>query len=175
MIIGIGFLINLNNKIILKNTQILYEIKQEEAIDSIPNTLVVINNTEYNLEAPTKIILNNTFSHDSLVVKFEYMPDEFTHTHAAFVIADFFFENHYVVYMSKYLEGHRINMVLVHELIHIDQFESGDLQQHNFYTGIYIYKGDTINNDTLEHDERPFEIDAMNREEGVYYSLFDSL
>ena len=140
-----------------------------------PEMPVVINNTDYNLIPATKLMLIEVLNRDSVFIKFEYMPENYMLTHAAFIIEDFFFKNHYAIYLTKNLKGSHLGVVIGHELVHLDQYESGDLKQLNFYEGIYIYKGDTIYNNFIEHDERPYEIDAMEREEETYYQIFKSL
>ena len=164
VIILISFLISINNSITQKNDPIYSH-----------ESVIIINNTDYNLEPPIKLMLSDVLCIDSVSIKFEYMDDINATKYAAFIIEDFFFKHHYVIFMSRHLNGSKLGVVLGHELVHLDQFETGDLIQLNFYTGIYIYKGDTINNNIIEHDDRPYEIDAMEREEETYFKIFKSL
>jgi len=163
-IILISFLISINNSIIKK-----------DVTDYSSESITIINNTQYNLEPPVKLMLSDVLCIDSVSIKFEYMDDVYAEKYGAFIVEDFFFKHHYAIFISRYLAGHKLGIVLGHELVHLDQFESGDLRQLNFYSGIYIYKGDTINNNIIEHDDRPQEIDAMEREESTYYRIFKSL
>ena len=164
MIILISFLISINTKI-------------EKKLNPIYSTesIIIINETDYNLEEPIKLMLKDVLCLDSISIKIEYMPDKYSTEYAAFIVEDFFFKHHYAIFMSRYLKGHKIGLILAHELIHLEQFESGDLIQYNFYGGIFIYKGDTINTNLIEHDHRAYEMDAMNREEETYFRIFKSL
>ena len=164
MVILIGYFISINNSITKK-------LKPEYSQESI----VLINNTQYNLEPPVKLMLSEVLCIDSVSIKFEYMDGIYAEKYAAFIIEDFFFKHHYAIFLSRHLRGSKLGVVLAHELVHLDQFEKGDLQQLNFYTGMYIYKGDTIDTNIIEHDDRAFEIDALNREEETYFRIFESL
>ncbi len=168
MIILIGFIININNKILKKTNP-------QKIIVDTPKTLVIINNTDYNIEQPTKIILNDILCRDSLAIKFEYMDEKYRQKYSAFVIEDIFFKNQYIIYITPYLKGHKLGITLAHELIHVDQFESGNLKQYNLYKGIYIFNSDTINTNIVKYNDRPYEIDAMNREEELYFRTFKFL
>ena len=164
MILLIGYLISLNSN-----------ITQKINLDYSEESIIIVNNTDYNLEPPVKLMLSEVLCIDSVSITFEYMQDEYAERFAAYIIEDFFFKHHYAIFISKNLKGHKLGVTLGHELIHLKQFESGDLIQLSFSDGFYIYKGDTINTNYVAHDDRPYEIDALEKEEETYYRIFKSL
>lgn len=146
----------------------------EKRSKEIPETLVVINDTKYDVELESKLILNKIFDYDSLYVRITYMPEPAYIDNialGAYIVKSPLFENQYVVYMSKDLKISQIDLVLSHELYHLDQYEKGDLEIINVFSGLYRYKQDTILLGLIPYYERPFEKDAYAIEDSIWNEL----
>lgn len=143
----------------------------------IPNTVVVQNNTNYDIETTAKITIYNIFSIDSIFVKFDYMPTEIFiegRKIGAYIFKNPFFDNQYVVFMSRDIKKYQKDIIIIHEMIHLNQYEIKELKFYDPIMGIFIYKEDTINMNTISYFDRPFEKDAYNMEDSIY-NLMDSI
>jgi hypothetical protein len=107
-VILMSFLILVTYYISLTN-QTTKILKDETDFPEIP---VVINNTDYNLIPATKLMLSEVLNRDSVFIIFEFMPDNYMLTHSAFIIEDFFFKNHYAIYLTKNLATNGALVVL---------------------------------------------------------------
>lgn len=71
--------------------------------------------------------------------------------------------NHYVLYAR---EGALSQYVLCHELIHLHQYDRGDLKISEDFTKIY-WKGDIFNN-SIQYDQREWEIEAFSKQNKLW-------
>lgn len=140
----------------------------------IPKTVRVFNNTEYDVEFKTKLIINKILGHDSIFIKFDYMIEPVYINEirvSAHVVKNPMFENQYMVYITKNLKPYHEDIVLSHELQHIHQFEISDLEILDVFMGSYRYKEDTLMFGLLPYKDRPEEIDAYAKEDSIYNQL----
>ena len=152
----------------------LFYLKKTVVSKEIPETVYVINETEYDVSLKTKLIINKIFSHDSIYIKFDYMNEPLYIEGieiAAHVVKNPMFENQYLVLMSKKVKPYHEDIILAHELTHVNQFEILDLEYINVFMGIYKYKDDTININEVSYKNRPDEIDAYTMEDSVFNEL----
>lgn len=152
--------------------------KHNEKNKPIPETVIIHNNTDYDIDLTSKVTLFNIFEHDSIYVKFEYMEEEtFIEGNklGAYVIKNPFFKNQYVIYMSKDIKIYQESIIIIHEMIHINQYETEKLIMLNPMYGLCAYDGDTISLMHTPYFERPFELDAYNTEDSIYNEVFKIL
>lgn len=152
----------------------LYYLKKSLRPKEIPETVHIINETKYDVDFKTKLIINRIFGYDSIYIKYDYMIEpKFIDGNevTAHVIKDPMFDNHYIIYMSKKIKKYNEDIVLSHELIHIDQYEKNDLEMINVFNWTFRYKDDTISLIMTPYNQRLFEIDAYNLEDSVYNQL----
>lgn len=71
--------------------------------------------------------------------------------------------NHYVLYMR---EGVISQYVLCHELIHLQQYDRGDLKINEDFTKIY-WKGEVFDN-SIQYDQREWEIEAFSKQSKLW-------
>lgn len=138
------------------------------------DNLHIENNTHYNIEDKTKIILTNFFCIDSIYIKYEYMDEQLYIDKtkiSAYVVKNAFFDNQYLIYVSKTLKPYYEDIMICHELIHIYQFETNQLVVVNLINSIYLYNDDTLDLHNIPYLSRQFEIDAYNMEDSIYNEL----
>lgn len=143
-----------------------------------PKSLVVLNYTHYEIDTLTKTILYNVLGYDRVLVEFKYMPDELiygAYILKGHIVKDLEHSHSYTVYVSKYLREIEFIPFITHELIHLDQFETGELIQPSVFTNYMIYKGDTINLLQTSYQNRDYEINAFERENEVFLALKELL
>jgi hypothetical protein len=83
----------------------------------------------------------------------------------AFIIGQ---NNQYIIYVDD-LSRHESLTVLSHELIHLEQYSSGRLirmEQH-----FIMFNGEVFNVDNVPYKERPWEIEAFNKEKDLRTKL----
>lgn len=152
----------------------IYYGKNEHEFKKISKNIYIENNTDYDIEFKTKLILNSILHIDSVFIKYEYMDEpRFIDGHkvGAYVVKNKFFDNQYNISLSKTLKLYHVDIIIAHELIHVQQHESFDLEIISRNLGIYIYKGDTIDTYFVPYLSRGYEIDAYEREDSVYNKL----
>jgi hypothetical protein len=140
----------------------------------IPNTVYVFNETKYDVEFKTKLIINKIFELDSIYIKYGYMIEPLYINGieiSAHVVKNPMFEKQYMVFMSKKLKPYHEDIVISHELQHINQFESNDLEILDVFMGIYRYKQDTLEFTLTNYSERPEEKEAYAMEDSIYNQL----
>ena len=76
-----------------------------------------------------------------------------------------------MIMLSQNIRPSEMKGVLLHEAVHIIQYETKDLIIHDFMKHIYIYRGDTLNLNEIEYVNRPFERDAYQMQEQLYVKL----
>jgi hypothetical protein len=74
----------------------------------------------------------------------------------------------YFIYLKKRLLG--VNKIIVHELIHIQQYERQELVRINPHT--VNYKGNEFNLNKIDYLQRPFEVDAHAEDSRIVNKYF---
>ena len=138
----------------------------------VPETIEIINFTTIkNIEPIVKLLAYKVFEFDKIRIRLNYLP-------AIFNSGDFDYwgvaqkmidgPQSYQIFLKKNLTQSSLRGVLAHEFVHIDQYNSGDLQ----VTGAeYIWKGESGNMYDVEYKRRPFELDAGKRSRQVLKDL----
>lgn len=139
----------------------------------IPKTIFIDNNTNYNINNFSKIIINKVLCIDTLLVHISYMPEEFEYRGnlKAFVIKIDEFNYSYSIFLSRTLNKNIVERVISHEFAHIEQFEKKHLKQIDIHNGIYRYYGFIFDTKLIPYNFRPFEIDAFIREDEILIEL----
>lgn len=63
-------------------------------------------------------------------------------------------------------------LVIAHEIIHIKQYSSSDLIYED---GILIWKGEEMDINSINYEERPWEMEAFFNESKLFSSIYDKL
>lgn len=152
----------------------LYFLKKYFPNKNFSKNIYVLNDTKYDVELKTKIILNKIFKYDSMYVKYVYLNEELLFGNmkiSAFIVKNPMFNNQYLIYMSKDIKSYHEDIIISHELLHLKQYENCDLELINPFIGLYKYFNDTLNLNYIPYNKRPFEIDAYNSEDTIYQQL----
>jgi len=138
----------------------------------VPETIEVINFTELkNIETITKALAYKIFEFDEIRIRLNYLPDIFSTGDIDLlgVVQRVVFEAHsYQIFFNKNLNQDILRKILSHEFVHIDQYESGDLQ---IVKTEYIWKGKPGSMLDVKYKYRPFEIDARRRQWAIMKDL----
>jgi hypothetical protein len=138
-------------------------------------TMVVKNYTEYKgFDTTTYVVCSELFAYDTLNVNLFY-------SHAGMTIHDMplygfilqipYKPHTYNIYISR--DAANAEEVLIHELIHLRQYEDGDLIIAS--PSFAIYKGDTIYYKKVPYENRKYEKDAYRETEQVRKNLYHLL
>ena len=73
-------------------------------------------------------------------------------------------KDHYVLYVKESISG--LQYVLCHEMIHLQQYDRGDLQMSSDFRTV-IWKGETFNNSS-EYLEREWEEEAFDQQNKLW-------
>ena len=76
--------------------------------------------------------------------------------------------NQYIIYVDD-LSRHESLTILSHELIHLEQYSSGRLIRMEDH--FIMFNGEVFNVDNVPYKDRPWEIDAFNKEKGLRTKL----
>lgn len=135
-----------------------------------PNTMIVNNHTDYRrADTLAMIVLNKIYVYDIMTVNIYYMNSDMGNDKfdvAGFIQKNPYKQHDYNIFIKKKTLPVSIKKFLSHELIHLNQMESGDLIQLQDNTKI-IYKGDTISFFDVPYDKRPYEIEALTKEDKI--------
>ncbi|MFW5847334.1 MAG: hypothetical protein ACOCVF_00245 [bacterium] len=176
IIIGIGII--LSGLIIFAIYQ-HKKTKEKQVIEKtfeFPKTISVNNTTEFKIDTMLMVVTNKMFKYDTINIDVFYITtklisNEFIiHAH---IIKHYFMPHSYILYLNKNLNRTQIHEVVMHELIHLDQYESGDLiisEDGKFF----IYKGKKIKMNSVSYYNRPYEKEAFANTQRLlneYYSI----
>ena len=152
----------------------LFQKKREINEYVYPETLIVNNYTNHDdIDIYAKIILNKIFMYDTMYVAIYDNPLKFSTENliiAAFIRKITFMPHTYIIYVKKGSLPTSTKEILSHELIHLHQMEIGDLIQLKDKSKI-LYKGDTIVFKNIPYNDRPFEIDAISKQDKIKKQL----
>jgi hypothetical protein len=155
---------------------IIIEAHREKNVNHFifPDSIKIANHTaQKRADTVAMIIANRIFRFDTIKIGIVYLQREFIDGETefiGFVQKNPFKPHEYLIYLKKGLLPIPINKILSHEMIHIEQMETGDLIPIPLQPKM-VYKGDTIVFADVPYDKRPFEIDAYMRETGIKKSL----
>ncbi|MHA2183076.1 MAG: hypothetical protein ACXAAH_16785, partial [Promethearchaeota archaeon] len=142
---------------------------------------LVVNATHYNIDTLTRVILSNIYKMDSVNILIAYMPivlESYELERNMFLIGYLvpnpYKEKSYFIFLSRFINSNNdLLFIMSHEMVHANQYYSGDLIM--LTQEIYIYKGDTINALNIPYTERQYERDAYREENQVIKKLHDLL
>jgi len=148
---------------------------REEAVLTFPDTVVVNNATDKDVDKIVKALAYNVLGYDTIDILIAKVPPHLENIDnidiRAFIVKSIFADNVYTIYLSETLKPSEYKKVLSHEFIHVDQFQKGDLIQMGLRTDGIIYKGDTIFYKETDYDRRPHELDAYKKQGRIYNEL----
>lgn len=123
---------------------------------------IVMNHTDFKYaDTITLYVLENQLHLDSVKLDIHYIVRKDMNVDA-FILKNAFTPHNYIIYIRKDVSPFKINEIISHELIHLDQSEKGDLIDNA--NGKYVvYKNDTIYFKDVIYDKRLYEKDAFDR------------
>ena len=146
---------------------------REEIIIDVPATIVVENNTRFDVTNLIHAISHELFGLDTLKIDIYDLPTNLEKmgelSLQAYVAKNPHEDHSYMIYLSRNIRG-SIKNVIIHELIHIKQMEDGELVQFPPGIKFVIWKGDTINFER-DYSIRPYEIEAYSHSKKVSVGL----
>lgn len=156
---------------------VVHKVLPEKKI-ALPNTIVVKNHTEYeDFNWLTKLIVNKGFGYDNVTIEYHYIPFKYESSPKdfyklnGFIIKNISRDNHYFIFVSRFLNEVDHIKFLCHELFHLHQFESGRLIPLDVI-GVDVIYDDTIYcGHVIPYALRPYEIDAFDSENATYRKI----
>lgn len=154
---------------------IIINVRREKRINHFvfPSTMIVNNHTSHKqADTLAMVILNKIYGYDTIKLDIVYSPRNLTtkeYEILGFIQKNSFEAHTYMIFIKKGTLPIPINRFLSHELIHLHQMEIGDLIQID-ETKI-VYQGDTIYFSNVPYDERPYEKDAISKENDIRKEL----
>lgn len=138
---------------------------------TFPDTVIVNNNTEFEIDTTVKVLVNKILNYDSITIYIFYLNKEMIYDDfeiMGYIEPTAYNNREYLLFINKQAE--QINMLLSHEFVHLDQYMKKELIL-NRNLQVAIYKGDTINLLKMPYKSRPFEQDAYNRQYQILKQL----
>lgn len=150
--------------------------KKEMKKFTFPKEIVVFNNTKYKgIDTMAMVVLNKIMKFDSIHMNIYSIRDGLFDTGdieiLAYVEKNQFKLHEYNLYIAKKLSGVSVEKIISHEMLHVQQIESGKLIQSDFFKLFSIYNNDTIYYAKIPYNLRAFEIDAFAIEGNVSNEL----
>lgn len=140
--------------------------------------VTILNKTVLPVEKIVKTAIVDVVGYDSLYIEVLPLPEsERNHgslTLNAYIVKSQVYKKTYTIYISEYLVPTELKSVLLHEIIHIIQYEEGMLTS-NQKDRYHIYKKDTIYTDLVPYQLRLYEIDADRLKEHLYIAVDTAL
>lgn len=152
IIIGAFFNINLFKKI----------SKEKRTYESFnfPSTIVLKNYTDIdNIDFYIKLILHKILEIDTVNITFFYT---YSKNEYLGFIKKAPGEKNYIIFLSRKITPIEIEIVLAHELVHLDQMERGDF--FDLPGNIVLWQGKFLNLKYIDYYLRPYEIEAFKKE-----------
>ena len=138
---------------------------------TFPKSVVVTNMTSMPKVDTIALVLSHLiFKFDTIEVKVYNMPRNFNRGEVEYygIVQQLPFGRHkYIIFLNPEMGLSKIKLTMCHEFVHIHQYERGDLELN---VNSYIWKGDTIV-PSMKYDERPFEVEAFNKQKSIYKQL----
>jgi len=149
----------------------VFEARKEKNINQFefPSTLIVKNHTtQKGADTLAMLILNRIFDYDTIKLDIVYIPKNLNNLEfniVGFIQKNQFKSHTYMIFIKKGILPVSIKNFLSHELVHLHQMEIGDLIQID-ETKI-VYQNDTIYFSEVPYNQRPYEIDAISKENEI--------
>lgn len=156
--------------------KIITTTKRDPIISEFPESLIVGTTSEepyVNLIAKT--LAYKVLDMDTIKLMIVDMPLNMKENYSAFVVAGPSLHSYVIFLSSEVRSQSEIRRVLSHEFAHIQQYESGDLITIDIETGIYVWKGDTIDFTNIPYKDRGFEKEAYRAENAIRKELYSIL
>lgn len=139
--------------------------KKEINSFNFPSTLNVVNHTnnEY-ADIISKVILESILKIDTITIKIFTLRnyyDNDTYEFKGMLVKNVIADHNYSVFLKDNLSHHEIIEVLSHEFVHLEQMERGDLEI--ILNEGYIWKGKKYFYKDVKYEDRPYEIEAINK------------
>lgn len=138
---------------------------------TFPDTVIVNNNTELEIDTVVKVIINKILKQDSIIIHIFYLNKQMIYDDfeiMGYIEPTSYNNKEYLLFINRQVE--QINILLSHEFVHLDQYMKNELKL-NRDLQVAIYKGDTINLHKVPYKLRPFEQDAYNRQYQILKQL----
>jgi hypothetical protein len=151
-----------------------FKDKKVKRVHEFPSTIEVINTTKHDVDTITKILLNKVMGYDTMKIIIAYIPPSLRFANYdiyAFIKKHDHEDKTYFIYLSHTLESYLYKDVMAHELIHIEQFEKGNLSILD--NDFFIFKNDTFSYKKITYTRRPHEIEALSKQK-TYINLLKS-
>lgn len=131
---------------------------------TFPTTLIVNNYTQNRMaDTITMATLNKVMLCDTMLINIFKMPSIFNngleYVIVAFIVKVPFKENMYTIFMVDKTHIESIKTALTHELVHLQQMESGRLKIIDNVGYIWL-GGDTVKYSEVKYEDRPYEMEA---------------
>ena len=141
------------------------EFKNYETIP--PRSFSIENNTIYPINDLLTTILSDLLEFDTLSVIIQPMPLSMQYRNSnyntrAILYKNRYYEHAYLLLLATDIKPDEMERTLLHEAVHIVQYESGLLRIIDFENYIYVYNNDTIDPRIVDYKNRPYENDAFN-------------
>lgn len=139
-----------------------------------PESISVTNGTGYRADTIAMVLAHKIFNFDTLDIRIFYLPDHISDGDIEFygIAQQLPFGDHkYLILLGKNMSLSKVKLVMSHEFVHIDQYESGRLEISGKN---YIWEGDP---GVFEgYDTRaPFEVEAFTSQAQIKRELNRSL
>lgn len=135
-------------------------------------TIEVINGTDYDVDTTLLTIADKIMELDTLTIRVYY--STITMEKDGIIVNNFAVKNilphDYTINIGRNANAGLIRKVLAHEMVHIKQYEKGDLIEVE-KGKILEYKGKTIDLLNSDYKRRPYEIDAFREQMHVLSML----
>jgi hypothetical protein len=135
-----------------------------------PETVMVTNGTEYRADTVAMVLANKVFEMDTIDLKIFYLPDVVNEGDMEFkgIVQKLPFGPHkYLLLLNKNMRWEELLIVISHEFIHIQQYESGRLIING---KDYWWEGEHGVFDTY-NTSRPFEKEAFSNQNKIKKEL----
>jgi len=137
-----------------------------------PKTIIVENNTEYDkLDTIIYVLANKVFNLDTLeinVYPIKHKIDNENYEFYAYTNKIYFKSHSYIIYVNPNLSFSDLKLTVSHEFIHIKQYERDDLE---IIDNVAKFKGRKYDLRDIEYMDRPFEIEAFNKQNKILFKL----
>jgi hypothetical protein len=147
----------LTEEYIKNNTVIVNSTKNKEYIENITyiglNVLELDSITVNIFDIPTIIKVNNYLN---------------GHTIKGLIVKNF--NNNYTIFIDYNETSNNLFLILSHELIHLEQYQNNRLELL-FGGAIMRYEGKLYIVKDIKYNERPWEIEAFNKEQDLKYKI----
>lgn len=140
-----------------------------------PSTIEVNNYTEH-IKSDTiiMILLNKVYNYDTMQINLYKMRDIFNNSNydiKMYVVSNYAAHSYNIFINNENMSENDLMEYFSHEVVHIDQMERGDLIIYNNNDDYCYYMGEVIIYSKVPYKERPFEIEAFNKQIENYKEL----